>query len=534
MASQTLSLGNVPGDVAWSGSILIDTALVSGGGVAYLRMFELVGSSSRLSIALNATDDPALAGPELTSTWELYASAIVFDDADGNSLTLKGPAHPDNSFNDDTEQYFWTPDNFSDWNTYWISAHTALTLTLDDGGAAGLTIPVIADQTGEVGQAYSQTLPPAIDGTLPYTYTAVPIPPGFSFNSLSQEITGTPTAASTTTVVYGVTDSAVPPTSFERSFDIVISVALLVLANFDDSGLEVDVAALLVASAPGTIGNNLYANSDRSGTDTPLDGELGLSATETVISRIRRLETALIVLNDNDNPAVLDLDTYFGAGGDGSDLTFYLQTSSDGLVSFAVADQLDTSGESFLRLNLPADAQILLDNIDIGDRWIFALARPTPAAVDHTVDAGAVTWTFDVPQPTVTRTPAPVPTDHMVDAGPVSWTFDVPEPTVIRTPIGLVDHTVDAGAVAWSFDIPQPTVTHILPGGIDVGKAERLGLLQRITYQTNRIDLACKQWLGSDSDANRRNFIRWNFGWFQSSPTFWLPVGRLFWISRPE
>ena len=57
------------------------------------------------------------------------------------------------------------------------------------------------------------------------------------------------------------------------------------LADSDDTGLEVDCKALLVASAPGTAGSDPYADSDRGGSDTPLDGELGLSATNTVISR---------------------------------------------------------------------------------------------------------------------------------------------------------------------------------------------------------------------------------------------------------
>ena len=90
--------------------------------------------------------------------------------------------------------------------------------------------------------------------------------------------------------------------------------ASLVLADFDDTGLAVDAAALLVASAPGTTGNNPYADSDRGGTDSPTDGELGLSPTNTVISRIRRHSATELNLNDNDNPAALSLGTYFACG----------------------------------------------------------------------------------------------------------------------------------------------------------------------------------------------------------------------------
>ena len=95
---------------------------------------------------------------------------------------------------------------------------------------------------------------------------------------------------------------------------------LLTLADFDNTGLDVDAAALLVASAPGTTGSNPYADSDRGGSDSPLEGELGLSSTDTVISRIRRHSATELNLNDNDNPSALSLLGYFGVGGDGNDL----------------------------------------------------------------------------------------------------------------------------------------------------------------------------------------------------------------------
>ena len=154
-------------------------------------------------------------------------------------------------------------------------------------------------------------------------------------------------AVSEPTVTYGGTtdhtvdagDAAWTFAVSEPTVTYISSASLLALVDFDDTGLDVDAAALLVASAPGTNGNDPYANSDRAGTDTPFDGELGLSATETVISRVRRISATELVLNDNDNPSALGLGVYFSAGGDGSDLTLYLQTADDGLVSFAVADQ---------------------------------------------------------------------------------------------------------------------------------------------------------------------------------------------------
>ena len=75
-----------------------------------------------------------------------------------------------------------------------------------------------------------------------------------------------------------------------------------------------DFAALIeIAETPPTF----YADSDRGGTDSPIDGELGLGFGETVISRIRHTtsgSTERLTLNDNDNPAALGLDDYFGVG----------------------------------------------------------------------------------------------------------------------------------------------------------------------------------------------------------------------------
>ena len=88
----------------------------------------------------------------------------------------------------------------------------------------------------------------------------------------------------------------------------------------------------------------------------------------------------------------LAFDAFFGTGGAGRDLTLYLQTTSHGLVSFTVAGAFLSAGGNWLNVTLPAAARTLLNNLAAGDRFIFALARATAAAVDHAVDAGDVAW----------------------------------------------------------------------------------------------------------------------------------------------
>ena len=298
MTTQAFSLGTLISNADWTGSILIDPALVVGGAEAYLRVLDLSGNSFRLETSATATGNEDLLGPELIPEWEVNADAIAFSDDGGGSLALKGPDHPDNTFDDETEPYFWTPDNSSELVTYWARLRTNLMLTLSDETSA---------------------------------------------------------------------------------------VTVLTLADSDDTGLEVDCKALLVASDAGTAGNFIYEDADRGGTDTPLDGELGLGADDVLISGIRRRTTTLLQLNDNNNPATLDIGAYFSTGGDGNDLTIYLQTLDGGELSFTVASTVSFSRVDQVRFTLPSDAQTLLENLASGDRIIFKTAR---AAAATNRDAG--------------------------------------------------------------------------------------------------------------------------------------------------
>ncbi len=134
MPSQTISLGpaTFAGDPNWQGSILISPDFISGHGTAYLRSIERLGPSIRIRLSATADGEPTDAGPEFTPELEQAAQALTFQ---GNSsLTLKGPGHPDNTFSDPTEPYFWTPDNGQAFVS-WMSAQNQaeVFLTLDDG-----------------------------------------------------------------------------------------------------------------------------------------------------------------------------------------------------------------------------------------------------------------------------------------------------------------------------------------------------------------------------------------------------------------
>ena len=158
---------------------------------------------------------------------------------------------------------------------------------------------------------------------------------------------------------------------------------------------------------------------------------------------------ARITLNDS---GTLSLADFFGSGGDGDDLTVWVQTSA-GVISFAslgaIADSTQ-SGDHFVTWEVPTNDQLLVAGITDGDLFIFALTRPEPEPVDHAVDAGDAAFAFALPQPSITHVPfvAPATTDHAVNAGDAAFAFALPEPTVTHTQAGVVSVTVPLTGVS--------------------------------------------------------------------------------------
>ena len=159
------------------------------------------------------------------------------------------------------------------------------------------------------------------------------------------------------------------------------------------------------------------------------------------------------------------------------------------------------SAANRIRWTLTAQQRTDLQSLDDGDRFILFITEPEAVATDHAVDAGDVSWSFDVPGvsvtlahayevdagdaswafdiPAVTVTHVPAqPQAFARDAGDVSWAFDIPAVTVTHTTAQPQDYAVDAGDVSWSFAIPQASVTHRLPAGsiaYDQGLAIEIG-----------------------------------------------------------
>ena len=160
--------------------------------------------------------------------------------------------------------------------------------------------------------------------------------------------------------------------SLSSTVTVTVSIqsALLQLSYWmQPDGTALEFAALLQRTESGGI---LYKDSDRGGTDSPLDGNLNIGPDNTRISQIQWSGSALII-NDSDEPEELTLSTYFGASGAGRDITFYVQRVPGVTQSFSVETYTRGIGGGFIRFDQFLTALVsLLDGIATQDRWILA------------------------------------------------------------------------------------------------------------------------------------------------------------------
>ena len=172
--------------------------------------------------------------------------------------------------------------------------------------------------------------------------------------------------------------------------------AQLQLSDFDTTGLETDVLAL-IETGRSVDGNNItvYQASPRTpAIGSLLGGELGLGSSNEPITRIRISDTGSQVLINDSGP--LGLRDFFQVNG--ADLTLRVQTAAGTGQASSFGDQ----GGNFAAFSMDADAQALLTALSDGDRLIIAFTRAatvvTPAQVAGVSAAAAsdtsinVTW----------------------------------------------------------------------------------------------------------------------------------------------
>ena len=157
----------------------------------------------------------------------------------------------------------------------------------------------------------------------------------------------------------------------------------LVLSDFDQTGLDAELLALVTAGETGL----WYARGRFGDTGTLVDGELGIGPDNNSLIRIRETDNGGNLLINHDSSSVLGFSSYFGAGGAGRDLTLHFQLSATEVYSVPVADSLGVAGGGYANFNLRSTGgQVALEGVDPGDRFIIAFTRPGNIAPEFSSD----------------------------------------------------------------------------------------------------------------------------------------------------
>ena len=148
----------------------------------------------------------------------------------------------------------------------------------------------------------------------------------------------------------------------------------LVLSDFDQAGLELELLALITAGETA----RWYGRGTFGDIGTLVDGELGIGPDNNDLIRIEEINSGELLTLNHDRSNPLGFSEYFGSGGPGEDLTLHIQVSPTEVYSMPVSGNQDLAGGAFVNFDLAAmGAGRAIVDVATTDRVIIAFTRPS-------------------------------------------------------------------------------------------------------------------------------------------------------------
>ena len=237
---------------------------------------------------------------------------------------------------------------------YTLGSTIAATITVTDDDDPDLmpTLPAIANQTAQVGTAFSLTFTAASGGDPPLAYSVSGEPSWLSLSDLT--LSGTPNATGTHTVTITVEDD--DGDTDTASFDIVVSAALAVITIDSVANQTGEVVRALVTIDTPTSWYNRRGGS----TDGSVSGDSDLDIDDdTTLDRLRyQAGSNRVFFNMTPSNGV----TIFGSGGEGENAECRIETPYGSVLSTAV-----TSGNTNVRFGVTPADEAILNQLQSGD-----------------------------------------------------------------------------------------------------------------------------------------------------------------------
>ena len=208
---------NLPPGLSFNASTfeITGTPSIAGSYVITVNVSDADGNSTSMNYPIVIKNPLALGNAVLAEgTVGLVYTTQTLPSATGGTpgyTYLATNLPPGLSFDENTRNITGTPTVAGNYSIN-LQVTDALGLTLNKAYEIKIIDPlVIAAKVlanGTVGTAYAaETLPAATGGTGPYSYSAINLPAGMSFDADTREITGTPTEAGNFNIVLTVTDA---------------------------------------------------------------------------------------------------------------------------------------------------------------------------------------------------------------------------------------------------------------------------------------------------------------------------------------
>jgi hypothetical protein len=342
------------------------------------------------------------------------------------------------------------------------SVPSATVVAVIPGPPAALAVSTASLPGGTVGTAYSVTLA-ATGGTSPYTWSATGLPAGLIQSG--GVISGTPTAAGTSSVIVTVTDSEAPPVSASATLPLTVSAAATFAPIYFKAGAAYTDSQghAWVADTKYCTGGNTYSTTHAITGALPASTDGALYQTQRYNSTTNAVCTIPVPAGTYTVTAKIDEPFFSGAGDRVYNLTINGTTELSNFDAFVAAGgEYKAIDKTFTVTTTGAAMTIAIVNVTQNAQYeAFSIAQSGPPPITVSIAPASASVQVDGTvkfTATVANDPANAGVTWSANAPGGLFTAGATPGTATVTATSVSNPAVSASA-AVTITVPPPALT---------------------------------------------------------------------------